>query len=148
MERPPRQDSLFWSQSKSLDAQPISDLHPNAHQTLWALNPQDIANEGRLEQFQLPVGCCREHPRNQGLGRGKGGDQVGPVTLPVTCSGARVGGWLEGKSGFRGSVPWGMGQSLWALVNRSGNMTTGGTLNGSPPPPGPLLVLWPPTVLL
>lgn len=39
----------------------------------------------------------------------------------MTWAGATVGGWLEGKSGFRGSVPWGTGQSLWALVNRSAN---------------------------
>lgn len=30
-----------------------------------------------------------------------------------------MGGRLERKSGFRGAVPWGRGQSLWALVNRS-----------------------------
>ena len=32
-----------------------------------------------------------------------------------------MGGQLEGKFGLRGAVPWGMGQSLWALVNKSGN---------------------------
>lgn len=31
-----------------------------------------------------------------------------------------MGGPPEGN-GLRGSVPWGMGQSLWTLVNRSGN---------------------------
>lgn len=30
-----------------------------------------------------------------------------------------MGGQLEGKFGLRGAVPWGMGQSLWALVNKS-----------------------------
>jgi hypothetical protein len=32
-----------------------------------------------------------------------------------------AGEWLEGRSRFRRSVPWGLGLFLWALVNRSGN---------------------------
>lgn len=31
-----------------------------------------------------------------------------------------MGGRLEGESGLRGAVPWGMGQSLWVLVSKSG----------------------------
>lgn len=31
-----------------------------------------------------------------------------------------MGGRLEGKSGLRGAVPWGMGQSLRVLVSKSG----------------------------
>ena len=77
--------------------------------------------ERSLTWLLLPLGTRRAQPKNQGLVQEEGGDEATPITLPVTRSGAMMGGQLEGKFGLRGAVPWGMGQSLWALVNKSGN---------------------------
>lgn len=100
---------------------PSSDVHAAECQT------SDMAKFGRevrrVEWCLLPLRAGDRQPRDQGAGRVDGGDDVWTLTLPVTWSGAMVGGRLEAKPGLRASVPWGKGQSLWALVNRSGNKT-------------------------
>ena len=61
------------------------------------------------EEEAKTVSASRAQPRNQE-------DEARQITFPVTWAEATI----EGKSGFTGSVPWGMGQSLWALVSKSG----------------------------